>query len=134
MRIRNGLTAFNTVTLIIARGRLTVVPGPAQNRLMARRRFPAVPMLTSVKLNRSTLSFRTEPSSYFWYSTLSPQQFQLYEVCSAPYWTSPALDVNWFRSSPTFAATENPGFTGEPYPSNRRNWLKFDTAELTPSV
>ena len=49
----------------------------AQNSRSARRRLPAVPMFASVKLNRYAFSFRTDPSSYFRYSTASPQQFQL---------------------------------------------------------
>jgi hypothetical protein len=48
-----------------------------QNRRSDRRRLPADPMLINVKLNRSTPSLRTDPSSYLRYSTLNPQQFQL---------------------------------------------------------
>src|SRR6185312_16135330 len=87
--------------------------GLAQNSRSARRRFPADPMLASVKLNRYAFSLRTEPSSYLRYSTLKPQQSQLYEVCSAPYCTDPR-----FRSSPTFAATPSPTFVGDPYPAS----------------
>src|ERR1700694_5552243 len=55
-------------------------------------------MFTRVKLNRYAFSFLTDPSSYFRYSTLKPQQSQLYEASSAPYWIVP-----WFKSSPAFA-------------------------------
>src|SRR5271170_6214406 len=107
-------------------------PGAAQNRLAARRRLPAVPIFNSVKLNRSDVSLRTEPNSYFRTSTLNPQQSQLYEPCSAPYCTNPVSPP--FKSSPTFAATPSPALVGDPYPSSSRNWLKFEIEELTPSV
>src|SRR5207248_11500924 len=103
-----------------------------QTRLAARRRFPAVPIFDSVKLNRSTVSFRTEPSSYLRTSTLNPQQSQLYDPCRAPYCTIPEFPA--FKSSPTFAAIPSPAFVGDPYLSRSRSWLKLDTVEATPSV
>src|SRR6266513_2056907 len=101
----------------------TTAPDKAQNRAAARRRLPAVPIFDSVKLNRSTVSFRTDPSAYLRTSTLNPQQSQLYDPCTAPYCT--IAEFVAFKSSPTFAATPNPALVGDPYPSRSRSWLKF---------
>src|ERR1700729_3785344 len=76
---------------------------PAQNRLAALRRFPAVPIFSSVKLNRSAVSLGTTPSSYLRTSTLNPQQFQLYEACTVSYCTIPEFVA--FKSNPIFPAT-----------------------------
>src|SRR5260370_37189297 len=100
------------------------LPDKAQNRLAARRRLPAVPIFDSVKLNRSTVSFRTDPNSYLRTSTLNPQQSQLYDPCSAPYCTSPESPA--LKSSPTFAATPRPALVRDPYRSRSRSCLKFD--------
>src|SRR5438445_13897547 len=93
----------------------TNVPDKAQNRAAARRRLPGVPIFDSVKLNRSTVSFRTEPSWYLRSSTLNPQQSQLYDPCTAPYCTIAQFMA--FTSSPTFAATPDPPSLDHAYPS-----------------
>ncbi len=71
----------------LTQGRIAPRPGSDQKSRSARLRFPAVPMFASVKLKRYVFSLRTEPSSYFRYSTLRPQQSQLYWTCRAPYCT-----------------------------------------------
>src|SRR3979411_2715307 len=97
----------------------TTAPDKAQNKLAARRRLPAVPIFDSVKLNRSTVSFRTDPSAYLRTSTLNPQQSQLYDPCTAPYCTS--AEFAELKSSPTFAAPPKPALVGDPYPSRSRS-------------
>src|SRR5260370_29161892 len=92
----------------------TNVPDKAQNRAAARRRLPAVPIFDSVKLNRSTVSFRTDPSAYLRTSTLNPQQSQLYDPCTAPYCTN--ADFVAFKSSPPFSSTPNPTLSVDPSP------------------
>src|SRR5690349_5566264 len=77
--------------------------GASQKRRSCRRRLPNAPTLARLKAKRNWFSFLTEPSANRRYSTLNPQQSQLYVVCTVPYCRNPRL-----LSKPKLDAPEKP--------------------------